>query len=148
MSVEATRDAVTGYLEALLRVEGYGRYLAEDAELTVAGTGLEARGRGAVEEAIRYLYQEAFGSSPEFRRLVFDDGCAAVEADLIGRHTSRFPDVLAKGQEVGVPCVAMFDLDGGVIRSIRIYVPVQLLLSRLGEAPAESHPTRLPQNPV
>ncbi len=146
MSSEATREAMTGYLAALIEREGYERYLAQDVVLSVVGTDLKARGRGAVQAVTRYLCEEAFDASPEFRRLLFDEGRAAVEADFVGTYTGGFGGNPAAGGEVGVPYVVMYDLDGGMIRAIRVYVSVQLLLAQIEESSIDPRPLPTPEN--
>ncbi len=131
MSVETTREAMTGYLQALLDREDYGRYLSEDAVLTLVGDGRQAAGCEAVKEMMDHLYQQAFDATPELRNLVCEDGQAAVEAVLVGLHIGEFGGVPATGREICVPYTMMYDLEQGRIKALRVYLPMHLLLAQI-----------------
>ena len=60
MSLEATRQVVTAYLQN----HGDPSYLAEDAVFTDMGTGEQYRGREAIVRSLDYIYHQAFEARP------------------------------------------------------------------------------------
>ena len=44
----------------------YGQFLADDAELSIAGTDQQAHGREGVVQMIRFFHEIAFDAQPEF----------------------------------------------------------------------------------
>ncbi len=131
MLAESTRETMRCYLLALLERGAQDRYLADDVALALAGTDVQASGREAVIGLTRQLHEEAFDAAPELKSLVCEDGRAAVEAVLVGRHKGDFAGAPPNGREVCVPYAAMYALEGDRISEIRIYRSAHLFLDRI-----------------
>jgi steroid delta-isomerase-like uncharacterized protein len=137
MSAEHVRETMKQYAEALLARGDYGRFFADDIEFSLVGTDQQARGRDAVEQTIRFLHETAFDARPEITNVLVDERSAAAEAVFIGTHTGEFAGVPATGNAVRVSYSVFYDLDGGKITALRIYMPLDQLLGQVrGESKA------------
>jgi len=93
------------------------------------------RGAEATEQAIRYLHEVAFDADVEVRTILVGEDCAAIEAVFVGTHIAEFAGVPATGREVRVPYSVFYDIDGGSIRALRIYLPMSEVMTQIGAAP-------------
>lgn len=125
------------YLAALAARGDYASFLAEDATLSMEGTDQHAAGRDAVERTIRWMHEQAFDAQPELKNLVVGCDKATVEADFVGTHIGEFAGVPATGKRVHVPYSVAYDLDGGVIIALRLYMPMEELFRQLGREVGE-----------
>ena len=137
MSLESTRETLTGYVKTLVDRGPYGRYFAEEATFTVMGTDQVVRGRTAVEQFIRAFHEQAFDARPELKRTIIGDDHAAIEADFVGTHTGEFLGVPATGRAVNVPYAVLYDFEGDKITALRGYIPMDALMRQIGAVAAE-----------
>src|SRR4051795_8842768 len=137
MSAEQVRETLQQYLEVLLARGSYGRFFDDDTEFVLMGTDQHTRGAQAAEQTIRFLHETAFDAEPEFTSLVVDEHGAAAEALFVGTHTGDFSGVSATGNRVRVPYSVFYDVVADKIKALRIYMPMDELLSQIGGA-AES----------
>jgi predicted ester cyclase len=114
----ATMDA---YLEALAARGAFAEYFADDVTIEVVGTGQTAEGPAAAEGMIRYLHEQAFDAGAEVKSLIVAGGRAALEADLVGRHTGEFAGIAPTGRDVRVPYSVHYEIESGRIKALRIY---------------------------
>ena len=135
MSLEATREVVTAYLQN----HADPSYLAEDAVFTDMGTGEEYRGRAAIAQSLEYIYHQAFDARPEVHSTVLTDGHAVAEGEFVGRHIGDFAGMPATGREVRVPICVAYDVEGDKIKRARIYLLANVLLQQLGAIPEPAH---------
>jgi len=134
MSAEQVRETLQQYLEVLLARGDYGRFFADDVEFALMGTEQQTRGAQAAEQTIRFLHETAFDAAPEFTHLVVDDRSAAAEAVFIGTHIGDFSGVSATGNSVRVPYSVFYDVEADKIKALRIYIPMDQLLTQIGGA--------------
>jgi len=134
MSAEQVRETVQQYLEVLLARGDYGRFFDDDVEFALMGTEQQTQGAQAAEQTIRFLHETAFDAAPEFTHLVVDDGGAAAEAVFIGTHIGDFSGVSATGNSVRVPYSVFYDVEADKIKALRIYIPMDQLLTQIGGA--------------
>lgn len=135
MSLEATRQVVTAYLQN----HGDSSYLAEDAVFTDMGTGEEYRGHDAIVRALDYVYHQAFQAEAHVRNTVIADGHAVAEGEFVGRHIGDFAGIPATGREVRVPICVAYDVEGNTITRGRIYLLTHVLMQQLGVLPEPAH---------
>ena len=135
MSVESTREAIEAY-EGEHRADA----IAEDAVYTDTSTGQQYVGREAVLGMLRFFYQEAFDARFERLNLIVDDGHAALEGLLVGRHVGEFAGLPASGRDVRVPLCVTYDVEDGKIKRARIYIQAFVLLQQLGAIPPQPEP--------
>jgi predicted ester cyclase len=142
------------YLDALAARGNYGQFFADDVTLSIEGADQHAVGRDAVEQTIRWIYEQAFDAYPEVKSLVVGRGKATVEADFVGTHTGEFAGVPPTGRRVRVPFSVTYEVRGGAISAVRVYMPMDDLYRQLGRGPnktvspssaqarAKAHPAR------
>ena len=131
MSTEQVRETMQAYAEALLARADFGRFFARDIELEVMGTGQQARGAEAAEQAIRFLHEVAFDAQPEIAGIMMDESGAALEAMFVGRHVGEFAGIGATDNVVRVPYSVFYDVSDGAITALRIYMPMDQLLAQI-----------------
>jgi predicted ester cyclase len=129
MSVERTRAAVTGYLNAK---HGDASMLSDDVVFTIMATGQEHRGPEAVQGMLNYFYHGAFDAKAETRTLLFGDSNALLEADFVGKHIGEFAGIPATGKEVHVPFCVVYDVAGDKITRGRVYMEMPVMMQQLG----------------
>ena len=134
MAVEVARRTMEAYVEDLLGGP-YKRHFSDDVVVTLAGTDQGAEGPEEAEAWIDHLHTVTFRARPELKSMIVDDGQAAAEFDFVGEHVGEFGGVAATGREVRVPYGVGYDLRGGEISALRIYLSVELLMRQLGDAP-------------
>jgi predicted ester cyclase len=136
MSVEETQQAMSAYVDDLLRGGPYKRHFSEDVVLSMVGTDQGAQGPDGVEAWIDYLHREAFEARPELKNMIVGDGQAAVEFDFVGKHVGEFGGMAATGREVRVPYCMVYELEGEKIKALRGYMPMDVLMQQLGGTPS------------
>jgi predicted ester cyclase len=134
MSAEETRATLQQYVEALIARGDYGRFFDDEIEFVMMGTDQQARGAKAAEQAIRFIHETAFDAEPEFIKLVVDERSAAAEAVFVGTHTGEFAGVSPTGNSVRVPYSVFYDVEADKITSLRVYMPLDLLVAQISGA--------------
>ena len=134
MAVEVARRTMEAYVEDLLGGP-YKRHFSDDVVVALVGTDQGAEGPDGAEAWIDHLHTVAFKARPELKSMIVDDGQAAAEFDFVGEHVGEFGGVAATGREVRVPYGVVYDLRGGEISAVRIYLSLELLMRQLGDAP-------------
>ena len=129
MSIE--RQVMQDYLDALVKRADFPAYFTDDVVATFEGTDQRAEGRDAAGQLIRYVHEGAFDARMELKNLLTGDGKAAIEADFAGTHTVEFASIPATGRTVRVPYSVVYDLAGDQISALRIYFPMNMLISQL-----------------
>jgi predicted ester cyclase len=94
-------------------------------------TGEVAHGRDAIVGLVDHLHHQAFAGSPIVRSLVAEGSRAAVEGEFVGRHVGEFAGIAPTGRTVRVPFAAAYDLAGGTIGALRVYLPMDALVRQL-----------------
>jgi predicted ester cyclase len=133
MSAEDARRTMEAYVEDLLGGP-YKRHFSEDVVVTLVGTDEGAEGADEAAAWIDHLHKEAFRARPELKSMIVDDGRAAAEFDFVGEHVGEFGGVAATGREVRVPYGVVYDLEGGKISAVRIYLSMEILMRQLDGA--------------
>jgi predicted ester cyclase len=131
MSALEVRETVQAYVEVLLARGDYRRFFSDDVAFEVVGTDLRARGAEATEQAIRFMHEVAFDAAPEVTNVLVDDHGAAAEAMFVGTHIGEFAGIGATGSAVRVPYSVFYDVDAGRITALRIYMPMDQLVSQI-----------------
>ncbi len=134
MTTDQTRTTMKHYAEALLSSGDFARYLASDVTFTLEGTDRKVQGRDAVRQTITFFHEQAFRTAIEIKSLVCDGNRAAIEADFVGTHIGEFEGVAPTRRSVRVPYAVGYELEGGVIRSLRIYMPLDTLMRQINGA--------------
>jgi ketosteroid isomerase-like protein len=140
MSTQDVGALLQQYFEVLLARGDYARFFADDIALTLNGAD-ERHGPSEAERAIRYMHQVAFDARPEPKGLIVSESSAAVEAEFVGRHVAEFAGVPPTGRSVRVPYSVFYDVADGKITSLRIYMPMDVLVSQIA-APAAATTAR------
>ena len=131
MSADQVRQTMDDYVEALLARGDFGRFFADDMAFSIVGTDQQLTGARAAEEAIRFMHEVAFDARPELVSVVVGERAAAAEAVFVGTHVGEFAGMAATGIAVRVPYSVFYDLDGGAITGLRIYMPMEQLVGQL-----------------
>ncbi len=131
MSAEEIRETMQAYVEVLRARGDYGRFFSDDIAFEIVGTDQRARGAEATEQAIRFMHEVAFDAVPEVTNVLVDNHGAAGEAIFVGTHVGEFAGIPATGNPVRVPYSVFYDLDAGRITALRIYMPMDQLVSQI-----------------
>jgi predicted ester cyclase len=134
MSAQQVRETMDAYVKELQARGDYGRFFADDIEVEIMWADQRMRGREAAEQAVRYLHEVAFDAQPEFTSIFVDDHGAAAEAVFVGTHIGEFAGVAATGNSIRLPYSVFYEIDGDTITRLRIYLPMDELLSQIGAA--------------
>ena len=118
MSADQVRETLESYLRSLLERSDYGRFFADDIEVSLVGTDQKAVGPEAAEQMIRFFHEVAFDAQPELVNELTGERGAAVEAVFVGTHTGEFAGVPASGNAVRVPYPVTLVLGGAVIGGV------------------------------
>jgi steroid delta-isomerase-like uncharacterized protein len=99
------------------------------------------RGQEAINRMQEMLYDTAFpGAHADIQRVLAGDSLVAVEFDFHGVNDGNLMGIPATHREVRVPMCAVYDVENGLIRQIRIYYDSTLLTRQLGLGLASSAP--------
>ena len=126
-SLAATKRIFTAYFR-----DHDVRYLAEDAVFTQMNTGDETRGREAIGQMLHYFYHVAFEAHAELTNTVITESNAVAEFNFKGRNIGEFAGMPATNKEVKVPTCIVYDLENGLIKRARIYMPADVMMKQLG----------------
>ena len=140
MSADQVRQTMDGYMEALLARGDYGRFFADDVAFAIVGTDQQVTGRREAEQAIRSMHEGAFDARPELVGVVVGEEGAAVEAIFVGTHVGEFAGLAATGNAMRVPYSIFYDLDGGAITALRIYMAMDQLLGQIQQPASAGAP--------
>jgi predicted ester cyclase len=140
MSADQVRQTMDGYMEALLARGDYGRFFADDIAFSIVGTDQQVTGAREAEQAIRFMHEGAFDARPELVGVLVGERGAAAEAVFVGTHVGEFAGVAATGNAVRVPYSIFYDVDGGAINALRIYMPMDQLLGQIRQPASASAP--------
>jgi predicted ester cyclase len=135
MSADQVRETMESYVRALLERSDYGRFFADDIEVSIVGTDQKANGPEAAEQMIRFMHEVAFDAQPELVNVLVGEGGAAAEAVFVGTHTGEFAGVPGSGNAVRVPYSVFYDVGEGGISALRIYMSLDELVRQIS-APA------------
>ena len=94
-------------------------------------TGQEVQGREAIGQMLNYFYHVAFDAHAELTNMVVTENNALAEFDFKGKHIGEFAGMPATNKEVNVPTCIVYDLEGGLIKKARIYMPADLMMKQL-----------------
>jgi len=129
MSIESTREVIMKYLNSK---HSDLSMMAKDVVFTHMATGDEYRGPEGVAQMLNYVYHTAFDADAEIKNMVFTEGKAVLEADLVGKHIGEFAGIPATGKQVRVPLCVVYDLENNQIKRGRVYMEIPVLLKQLG----------------
>ena len=107
------------------------KYVAEDGVFKNVATGEEHKGRTEVGALLHYMYHVAFEANAEVTNLVVTENNAVLEALFKGKHIGEIAGIAATNKEVNVPFCVCYDLENGLIKEARIYMPLNLLMQQL-----------------
>lgn len=107
------------------------RFVAEDAVFIQMNNGQEVHGREAIGQMLNYFYHVAFDAHAELTNMVVTENNALAEFDFKGRHIGEFAGMPATNKEVNVPTCIVYDLEAGLIKRARIYMPADLMMKQL-----------------
>lgn len=130
-AMQTTQQTMEKYVDALLSFGDYGEYLADDVTLTFMGADMRVEGREGVQQFIDLAHQHAFETDIQVRNAAYGENTAILEAEFIGKHIGEFQGVPASGKQVDVPYAAAYELDGEKIKELRLYFPLDLLMSQI-----------------
>jgi steroid delta-isomerase-like uncharacterized protein len=132
MSTARTRETMQHYAEALLSSGDFGRYLADDVTLVFMGADRRVQGRDAVRQLITFIHEVAFRTAIEVKSVLCDGTRAAIEAEFVGTHIAEFEGVPASHRDVRLPYAVSYDVEDGLITSLRLYFALDELLRQIG----------------
>ena len=132
----AASETIHRYIDALINHGDFGRFFTPDVRFSLEGTDQRGSGAAEVEQAIRYLHEQAFDASPELKTLIVEGDHAALEADFVGVHIGEFAGVPPTGRSVRLPYAVVYDFKDDLIDAVRVYMPVQALVAQLTEEAA------------
>ena len=140
MSIQQTHATLAAYSDMLGKRGSYGQFFAPGITFTVMGTDTVVTGAKEVEGFIRFFHEQAFDAEPVVKRMYFDDGHAAVEFEFVGTHIGEFRGVPASHRRVALPYMAAYDIDGGQITALRLYMAMDQLMRLIGAPAAAAQP--------
>ena len=126
-SLAATKRNFTAYFR-----DHDVQYLSEDAVFTQMNTGDETRGREAIGQMLHYFYHVAFEARAELTNTVITESKAVAEFNFKGRNIGDFAGMPATNKEVNVPTCIVYDVENGLIKRARIYMPADVMTKQLG----------------
>jgi steroid delta-isomerase-like uncharacterized protein len=129
MSVESTRAVMMKYFDSKHTDVSM---MADDVVFTMMANGQETKTPQGVLQMLNYFYHIAFDAGAEIRNLLFDDGKALVEGNVIGKHIGEFAGIGATGKDINVPIAIIYDLENDQIKRARIYFEMPVLMEQLG----------------
>ena len=132
MSVERTREVMNTYFTS---AHSDVSMMADDVVFTMMATGDETKTPAGVLAMLQYFYHVAFDATADIKNVMFDDGKALVEGDVIGKHIGEFAGIAPTGKDIRVPICVVYDLEHDQIKRARIYFEMPILLQQLGVAP-------------
>ena len=109
----------------------YVKYVDEEGVFKNMATGEEHKGRTEVGALLHYMYHVAFEANAEVTNLVVTENNAVLEALFKGKHIGEIAGIAATNKEVNVPFCVCYDLENGLIKEARIYMPLNLLMQQL-----------------
>lgn len=126
----------TGYALTLKNMKAYFethdvQYVAEDAVFTNMGTGEKYEGKEAIAQMLHYIYHVAFDAHAEQTNYIITADKAMVEGLFIGKHTGDFAGIPTTQKMVSVPMCVCYDLEGGLIKQARVYMPGEVMIQQL-----------------
>ena len=129
LSVEATKQTMDAYLDALLNGGDYGQFFSEDVRWTTIESGEQIVGREAVGDFIGSMHTTLFDAHPVLKNLVVGAGIVFGEFDFVGTNTGDFEGVAATGQQLTLPYVVVYDVDERGITELRAYLPIKKIMA-------------------
>jgi len=123
---EQTRQVLEGYWKS-----HDPKYVAEDAVFTMIPTGEQIRGRDAIAKHLDAFYNKSLTAHAEVVNSIFSDNKGLLEAMVVGKHTGEFGGVPATGRDVRVPLAVSYEVEGGLIKSARIYLMANILFDQI-----------------
>jgi len=104
-----------------MEVDKFVQFLTEDGEFRF-GSAPAVRGRAAISEAVQGFFDSISGLSHSVNRVWRDDASLACEGEVCyQRHD---------GTEIVVPFVDVFELQGDLISSYKIYIDIAPLFAQ------------------
>ena len=131
MSIETTRQLMYAYADDLVARRDYEQHMSESVTVSLMGYGREVSGRAAARQFIDYFHDQAFKAEIQILSLVCGEDKACAEALFHARHIGDFEGVPASGRQVNVPYSVGYDIAGGKITALRIYMPMDVLMRQL-----------------
>lgn len=132
-------DATAGHgAEALAVFLAYSvghdpSYFAEDATFHVMAEEEPVVGREAIAETLDHFYNDAFSAAVGVsRNLLVSGNVVVLEAIFHGINTSDFMGMPATGRQVSVPMMMIYEIEGGLIQRLRLYMDFATMLRQLG----------------
>jgi steroid delta-isomerase-like uncharacterized protein len=134
MSIENTRKIVEGYLNSAHGAD----YLADDVVFVQMASGQEDRGKAQVLQSMQYFYQIAFDATFEVKNILYGDGQALLEAELVGVHIGEFAGIPPTGKQVRVPFAVVYTVENDKIQKAQVYLMLSTLLQQIAAAPIQA----------
>lgn len=107
------------------------QFVAEDAVFTQMDTGQQIHGREAVGQFLHYFYHIAFDAHAEFTNTVVTETSAVAEFNFIGKNIGEFAGMPATNKNVNVPTCVVYDIQNGLIKRARVYMPSDVMMKQL-----------------
>lgn len=111
------------------------KYVADDGVFVHMGTGEKYKGRAEVGAMLNYFYHVAFDARAEMTHYMISENQATIEGFFKGTHIGEFAGVAATNREVNVPICVTYNLENGLIKEARIYMPGEVLMKQLSVLP-------------
>jgi steroid delta-isomerase-like uncharacterized protein len=113
------------------------KYLSDDVVLVDHTLPEPLRGKAAVTRMLDMFYQTAFpGSKVDIQEMIQDANLVVVEYLFKGENAGNLMGNPATHRMVELPMCAIYEVEGGLIRQIRVYYDSALLTKQLGLGPA------------
>ncbi len=108
-------------------------YMADDVIYHDYSQPEPIQGRQAIDELLKSFYQIGFSDAKlEIRHISADDNCVTVEVTFHGVNTGPLRGHPPTGNWVELPVCGVYDVEGGIIRRVRIYYDSGLFERQLG----------------
>ncbi len=107
------------------------KYVPEDGVFKDMGSGEEFRGREAVAGMLHYIYHVAFDAKADVANYIITEDKAMVEGFFKGKHIGEFSGMQPTNKDVNVPLCVTYDLENGLIREGRVYMPGDVIMRQL-----------------
>ncbi len=109
------------------------QYVSEDVIYHDYSVPEPIHGREATKELLDTLYRTGFSDAKlEIRHMTADENSVVLEVTFHGVNTGPLRGHSPSGMRLELPVCGVFDVEGGVIRRVRIYYDSNLLERELG----------------
>jgi hypothetical protein len=107
------------------------KYVADDAVFINMSSGERTEGKEAIGNMLNFMYHIAFDAHAKIINTIITRDKALLEAEFKGKHIGEFAGMQPTQKEVNVPLAVSYDLEDGLVKVARIYMPDDVMMKQL-----------------